>query len=82
MSLPKLTLYIGKGCRFCAKVTDYLAQHPMNIEIKDVWSDEAANQELLALSGKTQVPCLRMDNDYMHESMDIIAQLKTLKNSA
>ncbi len=78
--MPKLTLYIGSTCHFCGRVTDYLRQHPMDIEIKDVWQDEKANQELLALTGgKTQVPCLRIDNTYMHESLDIIEKLKSFQ---
>ncbi len=78
MSKQKLILYIGNTCPYCARVTDYLKQHPMDIEIKDVWEDEKANQELLALAGRSQVPCLRIDDTYMHESLDIIEKLKTL----
>lgn len=76
---PKLTLYIGKGCRFCQRVTDFLAANPMEIEIKDVWHDEAANQEMLALTGSSQVPCLKMDEAFMHESLDIIDKLTELQ---
>jgi len=78
---PKLTLYIGQGCRFCQRVTDYLAQHPMEIEIKDAWADEAINQEMVSLTGSTQVPCLRMDDSFMHESLDIIDKLAFLQKS-
>ncbi|MBS0289649.1 MAG: glutaredoxin [Proteobacteria bacterium] len=75
---PKLTLYIGTTCMFCAKVTDFLKSHPMEIEIKDVWADEIANQEMLTLTGgKAQVPCLRINDAYMHESLDIIEKLKS-----
>jgi glutaredoxin 2 len=77
MSHPKLVLYIGEGCPFCAKVTDYLKQHPMDIELKEVWHNPQAEAELLALSGKKQVPCLKMDADFMHESLDIIEKLKS-----
>lgn len=82
MAKPQLTLYIGGTCRFCARVTDFLKSHPMDITIKDVWTDEAANQELVKLTqGSTQVPCLRMGDEYMHESMDIIEKLKELQTS-
>lgn len=77
---PKLTLYIGSTCLFCARVTDFLKTHPVAIEIKDVWSNETAKAEMLALTGgKTQVPCLRIDNAYMFESLDIIEKLKHFK---
>lgn len=72
---PKLTLYIGKGCHFCKRVTDYLEKHPLPVEIKDAWLDEAVNQEMIALTGSSQVPCLKIDDAYMHESMDIIQKL-------
>ncbi|MBS0288195.1 MAG: glutaredoxin [Proteobacteria bacterium] len=76
---PKLTLYIGRTCHFCARVTDFLKTHPLEIEIKDVWENDAAKKEMLALTGgKTQVPCLRIDDTYMFESLDIIEKLKTL----
>lgn len=82
MTNPHLTLYIGGTCRFCAKVLDFLQQHPMDIQIKDVWSDDNANQEMQALTGgRTQVPCLRMDDNYMHESLDIIEKLRAIQAS-
>ncbi len=75
----QLTLYIGTSCVYCARVTHFLSMHPMEITIKDVWKDEKANQELLLLTGgKKQVPCLKIDDTYMHESLDIIEKLKTL----
>lgn len=79
--LPELVLYVGDGCPFCARVTDFLKQNPMEIVIKEVWSDEFAHEELLQLTGgKAQVPCLKIDNAYMHESLDIIEKLKELQN--
>lgn len=77
---PKLILYIGKGCHFCKRVTDYLEKNPQEIEIKDAWSDDAANKEMLALSGSSQVPCLKIDDSFMHESLDIIEKLAELKS--
>lgn len=79
MTYPTLTLYIGSSCRFCARVLDYLKENPLPITIKDVWSDEAALEELNALAGKTQVPCLKINDAYMHESLDIIEKLKEIK---
>ncbi len=78
MSSHRLVLYIGKGCKFCDRVLDYLKQNPTEIEIKDVWGDDEAFEELKALADRTQVPCLKIDDSFMHESLDIIAKLKTL----
>lgn len=80
MQKPPLTLYIGKGCRFCEKVLDYLEQNPaaFPIEIIDVWSDETKQEELRTLTGRTQVPCLKIGQDYLHESLEIIQKLKNI----
>jgi glutaredoxin len=80
-AIPKLTLYIGHGCRFCKRVTDFLEQHPMPIEIKDSWQDETANKEMMALTGSSQVPCLKIDDTYMHESLEIIDKLTELQKA-
>ena len=79
MAYPKLVLYIGKGCPFCTRVTDFLDKNPMPVEIKEVWSNDEAFAELQALAGKTQVPCLKIDDDFMHESLDIIEKLKAIQ---
>jgi glutaredoxin 3 len=78
MSSSTLTLYVGNGCKFCDRVLDYLKQHPMKVDIKEVWDNEANFEELKALTGgQTQVPCLKFDDTFMHESLDIIEKLKT-----
>ncbi len=82
MTTSKLTLYIGDTCRFCARVMDFIHQNPMEITIKDVWHDKTALAELVALTGRSQVPCLRMDDAFMHESLDIIEKLKSLESSS
>ncbi len=78
----QLTLYIGDTCPFCARVMEYLRQNPMQITIKDVWHDKTALAELIAMTGRSKVPCLKMDESFMHESLDIIEKLKTLKPSS
>jgi glutaredoxin len=78
----KLILYIGDTCHFCQRVTDYLDKNPMDIEIKDVWHDEKAYQEMFALTKRTQVPCLRIGDNFMHESLDIIEKLKAIRQQS
>lgn len=78
MNNPKLVLYVGEGCPYCKKVTDYLGKNPLPIEIKEVWSNEENAKELKALTERTQVPCLKLDKGYMLESSDIIEKLKEL----
>lgn len=80
MTQPKLTLYIGTTCTYCAKVMNYLRENPLEIEIKDAWADESVKEELLAMTdGRTQVPCLKIDDGYMYESLDIIETLKEIR---
>ena len=79
--MANLILYVGGGCPYCQRVLDYLGQHPMQIQVKDVWGDDDAYQEMMKLTGRTQVPCLRMGDDYMHESLDIIEKLKAIQSA-
>jgi len=75
-----LILYVGGGCPYCTKVTNFLSQNNISIPIKDVWNDSASKKELLAMTGgKGQVPCLKInEKEYMHESLDIINKLKEI----
>lgn len=63
------------------RVLDYIKKNRLQIEIKDVWSDNTAYQEMLTLTGRTQVPCLRIDDSFMHESLDIIEKLNQIHKS-
>lgn len=73
---PELTLYIGARCPFCIKVTNFLVQNQINIAIKDVWDNDDYMNELVNLTGKTQVPCLKINDQPMLESSDIIEFLR------
>ena len=57
----------------CHKLVFYI-----NIAVleKDIGLDQEAKEELLAKVGKTQVPCLFIDDETLHESDDIITWLK------
>lgn len=82
MTGPKLTLYVGEGCPYCKKVLDYLKTNPLDVEIKEIWSNEEASNELQALTERTTVPCLKIDEKHMFESDDIIEMLKRIKAEA
>ncbi len=70
-------LYVGEPCPYCKRVTDFMKEHAISIPIVDVWKSDAAAEELRSLSGKGQVPCLKIGKDkYMHESLEIIEYLK------
>jgi glutathione S-transferase len=74
--MANLTLFHFQGCPYCAKVRDYMLQAGISIPMKDTHADPANKAELLAIGGKTQVPCLVIDGRALYESMDIIEWLK------
>ncbi len=78
MTTPSLLLYSRSTCPYCKRVTQFLSENNIHLEIKDVGLDKAAYQDMITLSGGTQVPCLKIDNDFMLESLDIIAYLKKI----
>ena len=70
------TLYIGQGCPYCAKVTNFLAEHNLSMNTIDVWKDKAAAEQLFEWTNRRTVPYLRMGDTGMHESNDIVERLK------
>lgn len=78
--MSKLKLYIRERCPFCMKVLDYMNENNIeDIEVVDISKDEMAEKELEEKGGKNQVPCLKIDDRYMYESLDIIEYLKENK---
>ena len=63
-----LLLYHRVTCPFCRKVRDYLDSREIVIPMKDVGEDSDIREELRAIAGKTQVPCLIIDGKPLHES--------------
>lgn len=78
-AFPPMTLYVGDGCKYCGRVLDFLQEHPLPVEIKEVWNHKAASEELKQIAGKTQVPCLKIGDAIIHESLDIIKKLQSLE---
>lgn len=70
--MPELTLYHFQSCPYCHKVRTYLASRNIAVPMKDTHASAADKAELLALGGKTQVPCLMIDGQALYESNDII----------
>jgi len=75
----KLALYYSKYCFFCQKVLIFLRGRDLDLELRNT-SDREHAQALMAGGGKTQVPCLRIENEqgaveWMYESDDIIQYL-------
>lgn len=70
-----LRLYVLPGCPYCAKVDRFLDEAGVEIEHVDV--TEGHNREdLVAVGGKGQCPCLLIDGRPLYESDDIIDYLR------
>ena len=77
MTFENMYLYVLPGCPFCAKVDRFMNNVGIEMEHRDA-SEQAIADELVALGGKLQCPCLVVDGKPMYESMDIINYLNDL----
>jgi glutaredoxin len=71
----ELELFIMRGCPYCVKVEHFMAEHGIEIPLRDVTNDADAAQRLVAVGGKRQTPCLFIDGQALYESDDIIVWL-------
>lgn len=72
----ELELYVMTGCPYCIKVENFLASNGISIPQRNITTDRAAEQRLIAQGGKRQVPCLFIDGKALYESSDIITWAK------
>lgn len=84
MSEAGLALYNSDSCWFCARVRQTIDRLGMVIEIRDAVGDARHREALLKGGGKTQVPCLRIEDDggsvrWLYESADICRYLEDLR---
>lgn len=68
----ELELYVMTGCPYCIKVENFLAINGISIPQRNITTDRTAEQHLIAVGGKRQVPCLFIDGKPLYESSDII----------
>ena len=65
-------LYYKPTCPFCTKVVRFMESAGITCEMRNTL-EEANAQDLVAIGGKKQVPCLVIDGKALYESDDIIA---------
>ena len=53
----ELVLYVMTGCPYCIKVKHFLADNGVTIPERNISTDSDAEQTLIAIGGKRQVPC-------------------------
>lgn len=75
-----LTLYYKDTCPFCKKVFDYLDDLHKIIPTKNIKGDVEYTEELIAIGGKKQVPCLVIDGQALYESDAIILWIEEHKS--
>ena len=72
-----LELFKKDSCPYCQKVMKYIASSGRtDIIYRDIIEDEKADQQLVKVGGKRQVPCLFIDGKPMYESGDIVMWLQ------
>lgn len=75
--LPDMILYYKPTCPYCLKVVAYMEEQDIAMEMRNTLEPGVVD-DLIALTGKTQVPCLVIGDQPMLESDDIIQYLHGL----
>lgn len=70
-----LILYYKPTCGYCRKVLRFIEENNLTVRLKNVSENLDIRQELIDLTGHTQVPCLIHDGEILYESDDIVAWL-------
>lgn len=79
MQLPLLELYFFDSCPYCQRVMNVINKHKIKVTYKDIYEDTNNMQKLILITGRKTVPCLFIDGDPMHESLDIMNWLEKTK---
>lgn len=72
----QLALYKYDSCPFCVRVLRKLQQLEVEVELRDTRSQPEHRRHLQEQTGRTQVPCLFIDEQPLFESADIITWLE------
>ena len=75
------SLYYYDSCPFCARVLRSLKGLNVDVELRNILEDSKHRTALQKATGRTTVPCLRIetgnDSQWMFESMDIMRFLQS-----
>lgn len=75
-----LVLYKYDSCPFCYRVARAIRELGLDVPTRDTLVEPGAREELIAATGRTQVPCLFIDGVPLLESADIIDWLREYAN--
>ncbi len=56
-------LFFTPSCPYCFTLKEFLKEHQIDFEDIDVSQDEKAREEMVAKSGKMEVPVLEIGNE-------------------
>ena len=76
MSTPVLDFYYFDACPYCQRVITIIKKHKIKVNWKDIYGDSNNLQKLIQVTGRKTTPCLFIDGEPMHESLDIIAWME------
>lgn len=79
--VKQLALYQFASCPFCVRVRQAIDRLGVEVELRDVRRDPERLRELVQATGRTTVPCLRIEGPggqvrWMHESAEIVRWLE------
>ncbi len=76
MPAPTLELYYFDSCPYCQRVLRVIDELKIKVAYKDIYEDTNNMQKLMYVTGRKTVPCLFIDGQPMHESLEIIDWLR------
>ncbi|MBL4633957.1 MAG: glutaredoxin [Kofleriaceae bacterium] len=81
--MSSLSLYYYPSCGFCGMVRQAAERAGVEMELRDIHTDQQHMKDLLDARGRRTVPVLRIDKgdgdvQWMPESREIMAYLQTL----
>ena len=71
-----LALYKLDGCPFCLTVIQTIEELRIPMTYHDTLRDSGAREQLVRIGGKSQVPCLTINEKPLYESLDIVNFLR------
>jgi glutaredoxin len=74
-TMADYVLYLKPTCPYCRKVLSFMQRAGIDLPQRNTL-EPGVRDELIAIGGKGQVPCLVIDGEALYESDDIIAYLR------
>lgn len=72
----ELVLYQFPQCPYCAYVLSEIRRLGISVELRNTRENDHYRKELIQKTGKSQVPCLFINEEPMFESADIVKYLQ------